>query len=179
VTPWCAKAGSWSSGVSEVVVEHAAETFAAQDSAALGCGLTRGCGDKLVSDALMVSFDVIVVDIFVEAWCANTGPWSSGVSEVVVEHAAETSTEQDSAANGCRCIGGCSDKLVAEALMVSLSVIVVDVFVKELPEVTLAQRNDAGQAFSSDRADESLCVSVQVRTPRWQPHATHTAGASI
>jgi hypothetical protein len=35
--------------------------------------------------------------------------------------------------------------------MVSLGVIVVDVFVKELPEVSLAQGNDAGQALSSYR----------------------------
>ena len=78
-------------------------------------------------------------------WCAKSGSSSSCVSEVVVEHAAET-TVQDSAAVGCGLIGGWSDKLVSDALTVSLDVIVVDAFVEELPEVSLAQRNDAVQA---------------------------------
>jgi len=42
------KVGSGSSGIFEVVVEHAAETSAAQDCAAHGCGVIGGCSDKLV-----------------------------------------------------------------------------------------------------------------------------------
>jgi hypothetical protein len=51
--------------------------------------------------------------------------------------------------------------------MVPLSVVVVGIFVEDLPELALAQRNDAGQALSSHRANESLCVGVPVGTPRW------------
>jgi|GEM_PF-6456144 hypothetical protein len=61
--------------------------------------------------------------------------------------------------------------------MVSFGMIVVDILMEELPEVSLAQRNDVFQAFSSDRTDETLC-GVQVRASRWQPHATHTAAVA-
>ena len=61
----------------------------------------------------------------------------------MVAHATETSAAQDSAARGCAFIGGWSYRFVVEALMVALDVMVVEIFVKELPEVLLAQRNDA------------------------------------
>ena len=73
------------------------------------------------------------------AWCATSGSDSSGVVIVVVEYAAEAPTACDSAARGCVVLRGQSDKLV------------VDILVKDLPEVALAQGNDAGQALS--RAD--------------------------
>jgi len=69
------------------------------------------------------------------------------------------------------------DEHVAESLMVTLGVIMVDILVEDVTKVLLSERDDAGQTLAPHRTDEALRVGVQVRTPRWQPYASYTTGA--
>jgi hypothetical protein len=71
----------------------------------------------------------------------------------VVQHAAETLTSQDAAAYGGVVIRR-SHELVAEALVIALSVIVREVLSDELAQMRLSQRYDPSRTLAPDRADQ-------------------------
>ena len=50
----------------------------------------------------------------------------------------------------------------------------VDVLAHRSSKMTFTNRNDLRQALRLDRADESLCVRVEIRAAARKPHVTHT-----
>jgi len=64
---------------------------------------------------------------------------------------------------------------VADALVISFQLIVLDVLGNELSEVPLTERNDAGETLTADGADEALSESVEVGAPGRQTHAADAA----
>src|ERR1700690_3981284 len=57
---------------------------------------------------------------------------------------------------------------VAKTLMVSLAVVVKEVFPNRPPKMGLPERDDSIEAFALDGQDESLRIGVQVWAPRRQ-----------
>jgi hypothetical protein len=96
---------------------------------------------------------------FAMSSCANRRTPSCSRSMVEVEHAAEALAAHNTAA-----VGGivvlCGDQFVTEPLVIALCVIVGDVLLHDLTQVTFTQRDDARQALAPDGADEPLgeCV---------------------
>ena len=78
---------------------------------------------------------------------------ASGRTVVVVEESAQTLTPTNSPARHGK---GTIDELVADALMIPLSVVVGDEFVYRSPKVLLPEQYHAGEAFFFDRANESF-----------------------
>jgi hypothetical protein len=72
---------------------------------------------------------------------------SRGLAAVVIQGTAQPLTTYDPAAVGCVIVRWC-DEPVAETLVVSFSVIVRDILENNLPEVALAQRDDACETLS-------------------------------
>jgi len=64
---------------------------------------------------------------------------------------------------------------VADALVISFQLIVLDVLGNELSEVPLTERNDAGETLTADGSDEALSESVEVGAPGRQTHAADAA----
>src|SRR6185436_7675817 len=57
---------------------------------------------------------------------------------------------------------------VTLALVIALSVIMLDVFVQRPPQGALAQEDHLGQALLLHRSDPALRIGIQVRAPRGQ-----------
>ena len=87
---------------------------------------------------------------------------SRGLAVVEAEKTAKTFPTVD-LSNAIRRLRG-HNQLVVESLMVSLLVIVLRVLKDRAPQMGLAQRNQAVQAFRLNRKHKSLRESVQVRT---------------
>ena len=68
-------------------------------------------------------------------------------------------------------------ELVVESLVVSLTMVVLDVLVDEEAQMPLAERDDTMEALLFDRPDEPLGIGVEIRAFRRQPDwlniATH------
>ena len=60
-------------------------------------------------------------------------------------------------------------ELVVESLVVSLTMVVLDVLVDDEAQMLLAERDDTMEALLFDRADEPLGIGVEIRAFRWQP----------
>src|SRR5689334_14770506 len=74
----------------------------------------------------------------------------------------------------------CSDELggeaaVANTLMISLPVVVLDILADDLSQMPLAQRDHLAQALLLDRSHEALRVSVHIRAASGEPDALHPA----
>lgn len=54
--------------------------------------------------------------------------------------------------------------------MIAFAMIVHDIFGHRVPEVSLAERNDAIETFMFDRADETLGVGLRIRRPARRLH---------
>ena len=66
-------------------------------------------------------------------------------------------------------------KLVVESLVVSLTLIMLDVLVNDEPQMPLAERDDTMEALLFDRPDEPLGIGVEIRALRRQPDRPHIA----
>src|SRR5258705_300765 len=75
------------------------------------------------------------------------------------------------------CINRLVDESVANSLVIALAVVVRDVLAHRSPKVRFSDRNDLSQTFRFDRANESLGVRVQVRTPTRKPHGSDAGAA--
>ena len=60
-------------------------------------------------------------------------------------------------------------ELVVESLVVSLTLIMLDVLVNDEPQMPLAKRDDTMEALLVDRPDEPLGRGVEIRALRRQP----------
>ena len=60
-------------------------------------------------------------------------------------------------------------ELVVESLVVSLTMVVLDVLVDDEVHMPLAERDDTMEALLFDRPDEPLGRGVEIRAFRWQP----------
>ena len=60
-------------------------------------------------------------------------------------------------------------ELVVESLVVSLTMVMLDVLVDDEAQMPLAERDDAMEALFFDRPDEPLGIGVEIRTLRRQP----------
>ena len=60
-------------------------------------------------------------------------------------------------------------ELVVESLVVSLTMVVLDVLVDDEAQMPLAERDDTMEALLFDRPDEPLGIGVEIRAFRWQP----------
>ena len=58
--------------------------------------------------------------------------------------------------------------------MITLVMIMLDVLGQRVPDVPLAERNDAMETFLFDGADEALGVGIRIRCP---PRGVHDADA--
>jgi hypothetical protein len=61
--------------------------------------------------------------------------------------------------------------------VVSLAVVVLDVFSNHVPKVTLAERDDVTKALLLDRANEPLGVGIEIRTPCRQAYESDVGRA--
>ena len=66
-------------------------------------------------------------------------------------------------------------KLVVEPLVISLTLIMLDVLVNDEPQMPLAERDDTMEALLFDRPDEPLGIGVEIRALRRQPDRPHIA----
>ena len=66
-------------------------------------------------------------------------------------------------------------ELVVESLVVSLTLIMLDVLVNDEPQMPLAERDDTMEALLFDRPDEPLGIGVEIRALRRQPDRPHIA----
>ena len=60
-------------------------------------------------------------------------------------------------------------ELVVESLVVSLTMVMLDVLVNDEAQMPLAERDDAMEALLFDRPDEPLGIGVEIRILRRQP----------
>ena len=60
-------------------------------------------------------------------------------------------------------------ELVVESLVVSLTMVMLDVLVDDEAQMSLAERDDTMDALFFDRQDEPLGIGVEIRTLRRQP----------
>ena len=102
----------------------------------------------------------------------NASDRSGGLPDVEGVQSTTSSPAED------RTIAVCGDRgidqPVVESLMVSLGMIVLEVRVQDSSEMSLANRDDSGQALSADRAYEPLRVGVEVRTSCRKSSDAHT-----
>ena len=66
-------------------------------------------------------------------------------------------------------------ELVVESLVVSLTLIMLDVLVNDEAQMPLAERDDTMEALLFDRPDEPLGIGVEIRALRRQPDRPHIA----
>ena len=66
-------------------------------------------------------------------------------------------------------------ELVVESLVVSLTLVMLDVLVDDEAHMPLAERDDTMEALFFDRPDEPLGIGVEIRTLRRQPDWPHIA----
>src|SRR5687768_17238919 len=66
-------------------------------------------------------------------------------------------------------------KPVVESLMVALTVVVLDVLLREEAQVALTERNHTIETFLLDRPNESLGVGIEIGTLRRQPNGLDPA----
>ena len=60
-------------------------------------------------------------------------------------------------------------ELVVESLVVSLTMVLLDVLVNDEAQMPLAEQDDTMEALFFDRPDEPLGIGVEIRTLRRQP----------
>ena len=60
-------------------------------------------------------------------------------------------------------------ELVVESLVVSLTMVMLDVLVDDEAQMPLAERDDTMEALLFDRPDEPLGIGVEIRALRRQP----------
>ena len=68
-----------------------------------------------------------------------------------------------------------AQQLVLKTLMVPLPVVVLDILVDKLSEVSLTQRHDSAQTFLFDGANEPLGIGIEIGTARWKTHGADAA----
>src|SRR5262249_42748591 len=66
-----------------------------------------------------------------------------------------------------------ADQLVVETLMVAFTVVVHNEFGRCATNRAFAKEDQPVQARLLDRAHESLCIGVQIRTSRWESYRLH------
>ena len=66
-------------------------------------------------------------------------------------------------------------ELVVESLVVSLTMVVLDVLVDDEAQMPLAERDDTMEALLFDRPYEPLGIGLEIRSFRWQPDWLNTA----
>ena len=66
-------------------------------------------------------------------------------------------------------------ELVVESLVVSLTMVMLDVLVNDEAQMPLAERDDTMEALLFDRPDEPLGIGVEIRALRRQPDRPHIA----
>ena len=97
-----------------------------------------------------------------------------GSAVIVLQHSTETRTRQDGA-DILRMIPTSLDQSVVDSLVVSFRVVVLNVLVDRISEMPFTEDDHSIKALRFDRSDETLSVSVQVRTFRWEFHTTDTS----
>ena len=114
----------------------------------------------------------LVQEVSATPWCSKIRLTES-CSLPIVE--SQQTTEAFTALNGSRSAfdPGKLDQLPAEALMIALPMIVLDVFLEDVPEMTLTQDHQPIEALGSDREHKALRVGIQVGAPIWKPHRPH------
>ena len=68
-----------------------------------------------------------------------------------------------------------AQQLVLKTLMVPLPVVVLDILVDKLSEVSLTQRHDSAETFLFDGANEPLDIGIEIGTARWKTHGADAA----
>ena len=68
-----------------------------------------------------------------------------------------------------------AQQLVLKTLMVPLPVVVLDILVDKLSEVSLTQRHDSAETFLFDGANEPLGIGIEIGTARWKTHGADAA----
>jgi len=61
------------------------------------------------------------------------------------------------------------DQLVVESLMIPLDVTFLGVYLHNMADIPLSQRDDLGQTLEFSGANEALRVGIQIWTAPWQP----------
>ena len=91
---------------------------------------------------------------------------------VVVENASKSLSRHDGASVLRACRQRC-DEFVADALVVPFGVIVHNVFGYRCPQVSLTERYETVETFSTYGENESFRVGVQIRTIGWKSEGLH------
>jgi hypothetical protein len=87
------------------------------------------------------------------------------VSVVEVERSAEAL----SALGGAVVVDGRGDeKAIVDALMISLTFVVLDKLAESAAQVSFAKRNDSAEALLPDRAHPTFRVGVEIRASGWK-----------
>ena len=94
---------------------------------------------------------------------------SRGGAVVVLQHSTEARSDQDPVGTS-RMIVASLDQPVSDPLVVSLRVIMLNVFVDRVPKMLPAEEDHSIKTLGFDRLDETFGVGVQVRTLRGKFH---------